>query len=136
MQSVFFYGLFMDEALLRAKGMNPTKPVLAFVDGFGLRIGDRATLIKAGDERAYGLIMSLNEQELSILYGDESVVDFIPENITALTENGESIKAISYNLPLEKLTGQNKQYAKSLAILAKKVGLPAEYISEIQRWAN
>ena len=37
MQSVFFYGLFMDESLLRAKGMNPSKPILAFVDGFGFK---------------------------------------------------------------------------------------------------
>ncbi len=136
MQSVFFYGLFMDEALLRAKGMNPSKPILAFVDGFGLRIGERATLIKSGGERAYGSIMSLSDQELSMLYGDKSVADYIPENITAITENKKSINAISYNLPLEKLSGQNKQYAESLAIVAKKVGLPPEYISEIQHWAD
>ena len=136
MQPVFFYGLFMDEALLREKGMSPSKPLLAFVDGFGLRIGERATLIKSDDERAYGLIMSLSDQELSILYGDESVADYIPENITAITENKELVNVISYNLPLEKLSGQNMQYAESLAIVAKKVGLPAEYISEIQHWAD
>jgi len=136
MQPVFFYGLFMDEALLREKGMSPSKPLLAFVDGFGLRIGERATLIKSDDERAYGLIMSLSDQELSILYGDESVADYIPENITAITENKELVNVISYNLPLEKLSGQNKQYAESLAIVAKKVGLPSEYISEIQHWAD
>ena len=136
MQPVFFYGLFMDEALLREKGMNPSKPILAFVDGFGLRIGERATLIKSDDERAYGLIMSLSDQELSILYGDESVADYIPENITAITEKKELVNVISYNLPLEKLSGQNEQYAESLAIVAKKVGLPPEYISEIQHWAD
>ncbi len=136
MQSVFFYGLFMDEALLRAKGMNPSKPILAFVDGFGLRIGERATLIKSSDERVYGSIMSVSNYDLNMLYGDESVADYIPENITAITEKNESIDAISYNLPLEKLSGQNKQYAESLAIVAKKVGLPPEYISEIQHWAD
>ncbi len=136
MPSVFFYGLFMDEALLREKGMKPSKPIQAFVDGFGLRIGGRATLIKSYNERAYGLIMSLSDQDLDILYGDESVADYIPENITAITEKNESINAISYNLPLEKLSGQNKQYAESLAIVAKKVGLPPEYISEIQHWAD
>ncbi len=136
MQSVFFYGLFMDESLLRAKGMNPSKPILAFVDGFGLRIGERATLIKSGGERAYGSIISLSNHELNILYGEQSVADYISENITAITENKEYISAISYNLPSEKLSGQNKQYAESLVIVAKKVRLPSEYISEIQHWAD
>lgn len=134
MQSIFFYGLFMDEALLRKKGMNPSQPIIAFVDGFGLRIGERATLIKSNKERAYGLIMSLSDAELSVLYGDESVADYIPENVTALTEHKESVNAVSYNLPLEKLSGENKQYAKSLAIVAEKVGLPSDYISEIRQW--
>ncbi len=134
MQSVFFYGLFMDEALLREKGVNPSKPIIAFVDGFGLRIGTRATLIKSKNERAYGLIMPLSDEELSILYGEESVADYIPESITAITETGEAVGVICYNLPLEKLSGQNEQYAKSLAKVAEKAGLPLDYISEIEQW--
>ncbi len=134
MQAVFFYGLFMDESLLREKGMDPSKAIIAFVDGFGLRIGTRATLIKSDKERAYGLIMSLTDQELDILYGEESVSDYIPENLTAVTEKKDSLDVICYNLPLEKLSGQNKQYAKSLAIVAEKVGLPSDYIREIKQW--
>jgi len=136
MKLVFFYGLFMDEALLREKGVNPSKPILAFVENFGLRIGERATLVKSNGERAYGLIMSLSEQDLNILYGDKSVADYIPENIIAINSSNESTNVISYNLPLEKLSGQNKQYAESLTIVAKKVGLPTKYVNEIQRWIN
>jgi len=136
MKLVFFYGLFMDETLLREKGVNPLKPILAFVENFGLRIGERATIVKSDGERAYGLIMSLSEQDLNILYGDKSVADYIPENIIAINSSNESINVISYNLPLEKLSGQNKQYAESLTIVAKKVGLPTKYVNEIQRWIN
>jgi len=32
---VFFYGLFMDEALLRHKGVNPLNRRIACVDNFG-----------------------------------------------------------------------------------------------------
>lgn len=134
MQPVFFYGLFMDAALLRGKGVNPSDPIIACADGFGLRIGTRATLIKSHAERAYGLIMSLTDQELDILYSEESVADYIPENMTAITEKKESLDVICYNLPLEKLSGQNKQYAKSLAVVAEKVGLPSDYINEIKQW--
>jgi|BogFormECP03_OM2_1039629.scaffolds.fasta_scaffold00753_3 hypothetical protein len=36
---VFFYGLFMDEELLRGKGLEPESGEIAAIDGFALRIG-------------------------------------------------------------------------------------------------
>ena len=42
---VFFYGLFMDYALLREKGMNPVDRRMASVENFSLVIGARATLV-------------------------------------------------------------------------------------------
>jgi hypothetical protein len=48
--SVFFYGLFMDEELLRAKGVQPRSPRQACIRGFALRIGQRATLVPVADD--------------------------------------------------------------------------------------
>jgi hypothetical protein len=42
---VFFYGLFMDEELLRGKGLEPEGGEIAAIDGFALRIGQRAALV-------------------------------------------------------------------------------------------
>lgn len=42
---VFFYGLFMDADLLRARGLTPEGGELAAVDGLALRIGQRAALV-------------------------------------------------------------------------------------------
>lgn len=131
MNAIFFYGLFMDEIMLKNKGFHPTKPVLAYVDGYGLRIGERATLVESSGERAYGSIMSLNHEELQILYGDASVADYIPENLIATTLKNEVIEVISYNLPLKKLVGQNKKYVRSLVAVGQKVGLPLEYIKRL-----
>ena len=49
---VFFYGLFMDEDLLREKGLNPQRAALASVDGLALRIGKRAALVPTPGGRA------------------------------------------------------------------------------------
>jgi hypothetical protein len=49
---VFFYGLFMDESLLASKGVRPTKLTVGYVDGYGLRIGKRATLLPEANSRA------------------------------------------------------------------------------------
>jgi hypothetical protein len=41
---VFFYGLFMDEELLRGKGLEPEGGEIAAIDGFGRR----AALVQSG----------------------------------------------------------------------------------------
>ncbi len=133
MESVFFYGLFMDLKLLKEKGFNPSNPVLAYVEGYGIRIGERASLVESENECAYGIIMSLDSDELEALYGEESVLDYVPEILIATISSNEEIEVTTYNLPREKLKGKNKDYAKSLAILAKKIGFPSEYIEEIER---
>ena len=136
MKSIFFYGLFMDESILKEKGFHPTSPVLAYIDGYCLRIGERATLIKSTGQRAFGAIMDLSEEELNRLYSDPSVVDYIPEQVIAHKIEGGAKNVLSYNLPKEKLVGKNKDYAISLSEVAKKIGLPQSYINEVDSWSK
>jgi len=56
---VFFYGLFMDEEILRGKGLEPEGGEIAAIDGFALRIGQRAALVSAPGAKVYGLVFSL-----------------------------------------------------------------------------
>lgn len=132
MIAVFFYGLFMDETLLKEKGFHPTKPVLGYVEGYALKIGERATLVKSPGQRTYGATMSLSKEELDSLYGESSVVDYLPEDIIVTTFKNEPLKVVVYNLPLEKLAGKNKQYAQLLVNTARALRLPKEYIQEIE----
>jgi len=134
MRPVFFYGLFMDADLLRDKGLNPTDPELARVEGYGLRIGARAMLEASSGERAFGSIMDLGEEELAMLYGDKSVADYEPKPLLAIDTRGKSREVISYLLPMEKASGRNREYARLLALAARKVGLPDDYIDEIETW--
>jgi hypothetical protein len=60
---VFFYGLFMDEALLHAKGIVPQHRRLAVLDNFELVIGERATLVPSSGHAAHGVIFSLTHAE-------------------------------------------------------------------------
>lgn len=136
MKAIFFYGLFMDISLLQEKGFAPSEPVMAYVDGFGLRIGDRATLVKSENERAYGLIMTLTNKELLSLYGESSVADYVPEKIEVFDSNNMTVEVTVYNLPSALLSGRNKSYARSLTVVAKNAGLPDGYINEIERWAH
>jgi hypothetical protein len=70
---VFFYGLFMDAGLLRARGIEPAAMRGASVQGFALRIGLRATLVPASGDRVFGVAMELTHDEIDRLYSDPSV---------------------------------------------------------------
>lgn len=95
---VFFYGLFMDEELLRGKGLQPEGGELASVDGLALRIGQRAALVPTPGARVHGLVMSLTISELDRLYSEPSVQAYKPQAVLALLASGGVIAALCYNL--------------------------------------
>ena len=78
---VFFYGLFMDESLLASKGVRPTEPTIGYVDGYGLRIGKRATLLPEANSRAYGVLMKIASEDAAALYSEQSVADYVAEPV-------------------------------------------------------
>lgn len=128
----FFYGLFMDEPVLRSKGLDPQSPRRASVKNFQLMIGERATLVPREGETAYGMIFSLSQNELDELYSDPSVSVYRPENVTVSLENASTVSAVCYNLPEPPTGERNGAYAEKLAELAKRLGLPDDYVTTIR----
>jgi len=133
--AVFFYGLFMDESLLASKGIIPSGAAVGYVDGFALRIGRRATLVREKGGRAYGVLMTLRAGEVRTLYAEASVADYIPEPVTVELPDGTKEPATCYNLPLSKLEGTNPEYAGALLRLASRLGLPDDYLRRIREQA-
>ena len=130
---VFFYGLFMDEELLRAKGIQPTNLRQASVRGFALRIGQRATLVPVSDARAYGVLMDLSHEEIERLYAEPSVRMYRPEAVVAELADGLQVPALCFNLPTTPQPGEsNDAYARKLRDLALRLGLPDDYVDRIR----
>jgi hypothetical protein len=130
---VFFYGLFMDEALLRERGLNPSDRRVASVENFRLAIGARATLVPCAGAEVYGVLFSLTRGELDALYSEESVSAYRPEPVTARLSDGRLASALCFNLPAPPAAGErNPQYASKLRELAGRIGLPHAYVSSIQ----
>lgn len=130
--NIFFYGLFMDEDLLRTKGVMATDIRPASVPGFQLRIGNRATLIPAQSGRVFGLIASLSHTELDRLYSDPGLQAYRPEAVLAHLANGETLATLCFNLveppsPHER----NPDYASRLRALAERLSFPADYVASI-----
>lgn len=133
--SVFFYGLFMDESLLAAKGVCPAAATIGHVDGFGLHIGERATLLPEANSRTYGVLMKITADEMATLYSAPSVADYIAEPVVVHLPDDTRVSAVCYNLPAARLSGTNPEYAAALLKLATRLGLPDSYLRHIRKAA-
>ena len=130
---VFFYGLFMDQELLRSKGLEPQNPEMASVAGMGLRIGQRAALVPDERGKVYGIVMSLTLDEVEQLYSDPTVQAYRPQAVLARLANGGQVAALCYNLREPPLPSErNPDYAAKLRAVAQKVGLPGEYVEQLK----
>ncbi len=130
--SVFFYGLFMDAEALRARGVDPVNPRRGSVPGFALRVGERATLVPDPGGRAHGVLVDLSHDEIDRLYAESSVRVYRPEAVIAELDNAVRVPALCFNLPVPPRPGEaNEEYARTLRDLARRLGLPAEYVDGI-----
>lgn len=138
MNPIFFYGLFMDRALLTEQGLRPEVLGPARLPDYRIHIGQRAALIQCRGSRAFGVVMELTGEEARVLYSAPSVREYSPESVQAeLLESGEWIEADCYNLPPELgLTGTNPTYASQLARLARSLDLDSAYVEEIAAFSD
>ena len=133
---VFFYGLFMDTELLASKGIKAVDPEPGYADGFALRIGERATLVRQQGSRAWGVLMEIAPDDVTGLYAEQSVVDYRPETLNVNLMDGRRIEATCYNLPPDRVTGTNRHYAELLLAVAIDLGFPDDYLGQIRQAAT
>jgi hypothetical protein len=129
---VFFYGLFMDAGLLRSKGVAPGRAEVATADDFRLVIGRRATIVPAAGDRVHGLVTTLTAAELTSLYSEPGLDEYVPETIRVRAGFGDPTSVVCYVLrnppgPDER----NPEYAAKLRDLAQRLGLPTDYVASI-----
>ena len=134
---VFFYGLFMDVALLQQQGIQPANVRRARVEGFDLAIAERATLVPRAARTVFGVLISLTHEDITHLYADASVQDYRPEAVLAITEDGQGIPALCYNLTTPPTNPvANRAYAAALLALARRLGLPDAYQASIRHFTG
>lgn len=133
MGKIFFYGLFMDRALLAEKGFHPETIGPAVLSDYRIHIGERATLLPSASSRAYGIVMELSEQEAHALYSEPSVRAYKRERVqVALLASNQVVEAYCYNLPRELgLTGANPAYANELSRRVEALEFDSAYVQEI-----
>ena len=130
---VFFYGLFMDAEVLAAQDIQWLSAQRGYVDGYGLRLGERATLQPADGERTYGRVALLATSDLDRLYGEPSVAAYRAETVSVICDDGDAVSALCYNLPGGPSGRLNRTYAAALLEVVTSLGFPQSYRAQIQR---
>jgi hypothetical protein len=134
--NVFFYGLFMDMALLRQRGLAPHHPQVARLDGYDIDIRERATLIRHARARVYGIVAGLTHEDISALYTDPSVREYRPEAVVVTLADARQVPAWCYTLPQVTGARRNTAYAVKLVEVAKTLAFPEDYLDRLQRLAQ
>lgn len=98
LNKVFFYGLYMDPEVLKAKGVEPRNPRKAVAHGYKLRIGKMATLLREVNAEAHGIVYDLTHDELNALYWGAGLEAYVAEALAVETEGGEEVVALCCNL--------------------------------------
>ncbi len=128
----FFYGLFMDSDILRDNQVAAVNPRRAYVDGYALRIGRRATLVPASGARAYGMVFALTHDELGRLYSAPGLEQYRAEAILARSLDGEAFPALCYNLQERPESGEtDPEYAARLRAALNRLGFPPDYVTSV-----
>jgi len=130
---VFFYGLCMDMGLLHQRGLAPSNPQVAYLDGYDIATRDRATLVGHAEARVYGIVTGLTHAEIDTLYAEPSVLDYRPEAVVVILGDGRQVPALCYNLPTVTGAHRNITYAVKLLELAKALAFPGAYLATLQR---
>ena len=130
---VFFYGLFMDPAVLQARGISAAPGRLGVVRDWALRIGQRATLVRERGRSVHGVLMSLPLPDLDRLYAEASVQVYRPIAVLVGTAHAPALPAVTYVLPEAPAPDErNPEYAAKLRALAERLGLPSDYTRSIE----
>lgn len=129
----FFYGLFMDQTVLRSLGVTGLDPRRAYADDYALRIGNKATLVPSPGDRAYGVIYSMTEDDVSRLYAGPGLEAYQAEAMRVTTLDGDLVEAVCYNLSVAPAPHErNAEYAGKLRAALGVWKFPTDYVDSIE----
>ena len=129
----FFYGLYMDRELLEKMGMVPLEVKKARLEGYQIDFRGKVKLVPRHDQAVWGTIIKLSQSDLAKMYSSVATSAYKPQPATAITEEGEQVQVVFYNLPEDQNVEVNTAYLRILIGIIERVDLPATYIKELKQ---
>lgn len=131
----FFYGSYINRAVLGEVNYVPQQVEVARVAGFNIRIRPRANLVAAEEHLVYGILATGTHSELDRLY--EHARDilgevYLPEAVLAQTLDGKFRPALCYICPAMADSPPSADYLDRILGSAREYSFPQWYIDRLE----
>jgi cation transport regulator ChaC len=135
---VFFYGSYMNRAVLADVGLAPAHWEAASLPGFDIRIAPRANLLRAPGHVVFGVLATATHAQLDRLYAHaRNVLDeiYLPEAVLVHTHAGRWQPALCYVAPQMAERTPEADYVTRIVGPARQLGFPAWYVARLESFA-
>ena len=132
---VFFYGSYMNRAVLAEIGVVPGSFEVASLAGFDIRIAPRANLVRAPGHAVFGVLATATHAELERLYAHARNVlgeIYLPEAVLVETRAGAQQPALCYIAPRMAEAPAESGYLDRILAPARELGFPAGYLARLE----
>ena len=131
----FFYGSYMNEAVLREVDLVPEAFEVARLDGYDIRIAPRANLVPSPQHCVYGVLAEATHAELERLYRHAKDVlgeTYLPHPVLTETEAGAWFPALCYIAPVMAAGRPERAYVDRILQPAREFGFPEWYVRRLE----
>ncbi len=131
---VFFYGSYMNQAVLDEVDYRPERFEVARLDGWDIRIAPRANLVPSDEHCVYGLLTTATHEELRRLYAHAQKVlgeTYLPEAVLVQTSDGGWRTALCYVCHSMEASDAETAYVDRILEPARAFGFPGWYVERL-----
>ncbi|MCG8460575.1 MAG: gamma-glutamylcyclotransferase [Holophagales bacterium] len=132
---VFFYGSYMNPAVLREVDLIPEGFEVARLDGYDIRIAPRANLVPSSQHSVYGVLAEASHAELERLYAHaEQVLGEVYHPYPVLTQSasGSWFPALCYIASSMEPGQADLAYVGRIVDPARDFGFPSWYLERLE----
>jgi PAS domain-containing protein len=129
---VFFYGSFINPAVLAEVGYAPEQFEVATLYGFDIRIEPLANLVRSEGHCVWGIVAPATHEQLRRLYAQDWVGTYLPEPVLVQTRDGKWRAALCYLAPSQESRPAADDYLDRIVGPARDYGLPDGYIARLE----
>jgi hypothetical protein len=130
--SVYFYGSFINRAVLAKAGYRPRQWEVARLDRHNIVLNPLATLVRSDEHAVYGVLASATHGELARLYGQDWVREYLPEAVVVSTSDSRLCAALCYIARGRTAPAPFENYLEKILEPARALGFPQWYIRRLE----
>lgn len=133
--TTFFYGSYINPAVLREVDLRPERMQVARLPGFDIEIRPLANLVPSDRHTVYGVLADATHAELARLYHHaEHVLGavYLPQAVLAHAQDGRLEPALCYIAPEMPAAPASADYVGRIVEPARAYGFPAWYVRRLE----